>query len=90
MFGEFREIFRYFRDFRRFRQFRGIDLTKFIHLETAKVKILGTYVSYNEKLENDENYRKHMIKEKLLNVWRMRQLSIEECILIFKPCLFQK
>ena len=51
---------------------------KFIHLEPATVKIFGTYVSHNVKLENDENYRKHMVKKKLLNIWRMRQLSIED------------
>lgn len=54
---------------------RGTDL------ETDTVKILGIHFPYNEKenkLENVENYRKHVIKnEKLLKVWRIRQLSIE-------------
>ena len=36
---------------------------KFNHLEPATVKIFGTYVSHNVKLENDENYRKHMVKK---------------------------
>ena len=49
---------------------------KFIHLKTATVKIFGTYVSYNEKLENE--LQKTHGKKKLLNIWRMRQLSIED------------
>ena len=47
--------------------------------------MLGVYFSYNRSLENDENYRRYVIKtEKLLRLWRMRQLKIESKISIFK------
>ena len=36
------------------------------------IKTLGIHFSYNRRLENDENYRRYIIKiEKLLISWRM-------------------
>ena len=56
-----------------------------VNLKTNTIKILGIHFSYNRSLENDENYRRYIIKiEKLLKLWRMRQLTIEGEILIFK------
>ena len=41
------------------------------------VNILGIYYSYNEKLEIKENFKRHIINiEKILPIWRMRDLSI--------------
>ena len=41
------------------------------------VKILGIYCPYNDKLEIQENFKRHFIKiEKNLRIWRMRDLSI--------------
>ena len=49
------------------------------------IKILGIHFSYNRILENNENYRRYIIKiEELLKLWRMRQLTIEGNILAFK------
>ena len=41
------------------------------------VKILGIYYSYNNKLEIQENFKRHIIKiEEILRIGRMRDLSI--------------
>ena len=62
-----------------------------VNLENNTNKILGIHFSYNRSLENDENYRRYMIKiEKLLKLWRMRQLTIEGEILSFKTLAVSK
>ena len=44
-----------------------------IDLVSNIVKILGIYFSHNEKLEIQENFKRHMIKiEKILPIWRIR------------------
>ena len=46
---------------------------------------------YSKRLENDENYKRYIIKfETLLKLWRMRQLTIEGKILIFKTLAISK
>ena len=51
---------------------------EFVTLKNNTFKTLGIHFSYNKGLENDENYRRYIIKiEKLLKLWRMRQLTIE-------------
>ena len=41
------------------------------------IKTLGIHFSYNRRLENDENYRRYIIKiEKFLKLWRMRQIIV--------------
>ena len=43
-----------------------------VNLKNNKIKISGIHFSYNRRLENDENYRRYIIKiEKLLKSWRM-------------------
>ena len=55
------------------------------------VKILGNYYSYNEKLEIQENFKRHIIKiEKSLQIWRMRDLSIVGKITVFKTLAISK
>ena len=55
------------------------------------IKILGINFSYDRSLENNENYRRCIIKiEKLLKLWRMRQLTIEVKILVFKTLAISK
>ena len=55
------------------------------------VKILGNYYSYNEKLEIQENFKRHIIKiEKILQIWRMRDLSIVGKITVFKTLAISK
>ena len=62
-----------------------------VNLKNNTIKILGIHFSYNKSLENDENYRRYIIKiEKLLKLWRMRQLTIENKILIFKTLAISK
>ena len=55
------------------------------------IKILGIHFSYNRSLENDENCKRYIIKiEKLLKLWRIQQLTIEDKILIFKILAISK
>ena len=62
-----------------------------VNLKNNTIKILGIYFSNNRKLENDENYRRYIKNiEKLLKLWRTRQLPIEGKILIFKPLATSK
>ena len=56
-----------------------------VNLKNKTIKILGIHFSYNKSLENDKNHRRYIIKiEKLLKLWRMRQLTIKGKTLIFK------
>ena len=56
-----------------------IDLTK------KTIKILGIHFSYNKKLETEENFIRHVRKiEKVLKLMRMRNLTGEGKITIFK------
>ena len=56
------------------------------------VKILGIYYSYNEKLEIQENFKRHIINiENILRIWRMRDLSIAGKITFLNySCNFKK
>ena len=54
------------------------------------VKVLGIYYSYNEKLEIQEDFKRHVIKiETILRIWRIRDLSIAGKITAFKTCSFK-
>ena len=62
-----------------------------IDLVSNTVKILGLYYSYNEKLEIQENFKWHMINiEKILQIWRMRDLSIAGKITVCKTLAISK
>ena len=62
-----------------------------IDLVSNIVKILGIYYSYNEKLEIQENFKRHFIKiQKNLRIWRMRDLSIPGKITVFKTLAISK
>ena len=62
-----------------------------IDLVSNKVKILGVYYLYNDKLEIQENFKRHIIKtEKNLLIWRMRDLSIAGEITVFKTLAISK
>ena len=62
-----------------------------IDLVSNTVKILGLYYSYNEKLEIQENFKWHMTNiEKILQIWRMRDLSIAGKITVFKTLAISK
>ena len=62
-----------------------IDLTK------KTMKVLGIHFSYNKKLETEENFIRHVRKiEKVLKLWRMRNLTLEGKITIFKTLAISK
>ena len=62
-----------------------IDLTK------KTIKVLGIHFSYNKKLETEENFIRHVWKiEKVLKLWRMRNLTLEGKITIFKTLAISK
>ena len=62
-----------------------IDLTK------NSVKILGIHFSYNKKIENKENFIKIIKKiENVLKIWRIRNLTIQGKITIFKTLAISK
>ena len=62
-----------------------------VNLKNSTIKILGIHFLYSKRLENDENYKRYIIKfETLLKLWRMRQLTIEGKILIFKTLAISK
>ena len=74
---------------------KGVQMTlcgmECVNLKHNTIKILGIHFSYNRKIENDENYRRYITKiEKLLKMWRMRQLTIEVKILILKLLAISK
>ena len=49
------------------------------------VKILGCHFSYNRTLQQENNFRKHISKiENILKLWRMRNLTLEGKINVFK------
>ena len=49
-----------------------------INLNEQTVKILGIHFSYIKKPEGEENFNNHIAKiENILEVWRMRDLTIE-------------
>ena len=68
---------------------KGSKLTlcsmKCIDVRLNTVKILGIHFSYNKKIENDENFLKHISSvEKVLKLWRMKNLTLEEKSLFSK------
>ena len=64
---------------------------KCINLNNKTVKILDVHFSYNKNLEQDKNFCKHIVKkENKLKLWRMRQLTLEERITVFKSLTASK
>ena len=62
-----------------------VDLTK------DAIKILGIYFSYNINLMNQKNYCKAITSiHGILKLWRMRNLSIEGKIVVFKTLAISK
>ena len=60
-----------------------IDLTEDV------IKILGIYFSYNKKLELEKNY--HIAKiQNILKLWKLRNLTIEGRIVVFKSLAILK
>ena len=64
---------------------KRVDLTK----ET--IKILGVHISYNKHLWDDLNFRDSIKKiVNIIRLWRMRKLTLEEKITIFKSLTISK
>ena len=64
---------------------QAVDLTK------DAIKILGIYFSYNINLMNQKNYCKAITSiHGILKLWRMRNLSIEGKIVVFKTLAISK
>ena len=64
---------------------------KILDLTKESIKILGVYISYNTKLQNNINFC--MTVKNICNViksWRMRHLSLEGNITIFKSLALSK
>ena len=52
------------------------------------VKILAIYYSYNGMLKTHENFKSHILKmEKILRIWRIRDLSIAGKVTGFKSLI---
>ena len=64
---------------------KNIDLTK------DAVKITGISLSYNKAIQNKLNFRTTIFKiQAVLKLWRMRQLSLEGKIIVFKSLAISK
>ena len=58
---------------------------KCVNLNNETVKIFGVHFWYNKNLEHDKNFCEHIVKiENILKVWRMRKLTLESIITVFK------
>ena len=64
---------------------------KCIDLRLYTVKILGFHFSYNKKIENYENFPKQITSiEKVLQLWRLRDLTLEGKVTVFKALAISK
>ena len=64
---------------------------KCINLMTETVKILRFHFSDNKTLQQENNFKKHISKiDKALRVWRMRHLTLEWKINVFKSLSISK
>ena len=65
--------------------FTPVDLT------TNTVKILGMHFSYNATLHEEKNFLEIVKKmEKILQIWRMRSLTLQGKITVFKTLVISK
>ena len=54
------------------------------------LKILGTQFSYNEKLNKEKNFKTVTDIQRVLKIWKMRNLTLEKKIVIFKTIAISK
>ena len=64
---------------------------KNVNLVISSIKVLGFHFSYNRQLRDDKNFIS-VIKKivTVLNIWRMRQLTLSGKIIIFKSLAISK
>ena len=66
----------------------GMDCTD---LMEDVIKILGIYFSCNKKLGQEKNFLNHIVKiQNILKLWKLRNLTIEGRIVVFKSLAFSK
>ena len=68
---------------------KGVEMAlcgmRCIDLNIDTLKILGTHFSYNEKLKERKNFYKIVTDmQQVLKIWKIRKLTLEEKIDIFK------
>ena len=64
---------------------------KCVNLNNETVKILGVHFSYNKNLEQNKIFSGHILKiESILNIWRIRQSTLEGRITLFKSLAISK
>ena len=62
-----------------------------IDLMEDVIKILGIYFSYNNKIEQEKNFLNHIVKiQNILKLWKLRNLTIEGRIVVFKSLAISK
>ena len=55
------------------------------------IKILGIYFSYNKNLEQGKNFLNRIVKiQNILKLWKLRNLTIEGRIVVFKSLTISK
>ena len=66
----------------------GIECT---YLRDGVIKIFGIYFSYDKRLEQDKNFLNHNVKiQNILKLWKLRNLTIEGRIVVFKSLAISK
>ena len=64
---------------------------KCIDLRNEAIKILGVYFSYNQKIKDDKNFYNIISNiQGVLNLWRMRNLTLEGRMVVFKTLAISK
>ena len=61
------------------------------YLTDGVIKIFGIYFSYDKRLEQDKNFLNHNVKiQNILKLWKLRNLTIEGRIVVFKSLAISK
>ena len=62
-----------------------------VNLKTDTLKILGIHFSYNEKLKDEKNFYTTVTNiQRVMKIWKMRNLTLEGKIVIFKTLAIPK
>ena len=62
-----------------------------VDLKNDTLKILGTHFSYNEKLKEERNFYTTVTNiQQVLKIWKIRNLTLEGKIVIFKTLAISK
>ena len=62
-----------------------------VDLKNDTLKILGTHFSYNEKLKEEKNFYTTVTNiQRVLKIWKIRNLTLEGKIVIFKAQAISK